>query len=138
MKEKEKKLEKKSVPEKGMKRNKTTVNFNRNKLDKTEKDKPRKSLGIKTGTDKKAKATSTTARTEGNERKEKSKKDKIPNITSKKELLSKPIGGKTLTKSKTLSSLTSQKNKGLPSATKDKKKEDKKEDKKKDNKNEKI
>ena len=81
-KEKEKKPDRKSVPEKGMKRNKTTVNFNRNKLDKTEKDKPRKSLGIKTGTDKKAKATSTTARTEGNERKEKSKKDKIPNITS--------------------------------------------------------
>ena len=134
MKEKEKKSDRKSVPEKGMKRNKTTVNFNRNKLDKSEKEKQRKSLGIKTGTDKKSKTFSTTIRTEGNEKKEKDKKDKIPKITSKKELLSKSVGGKTLSKSKTLSSLTSQKNKGLPSSTKDKKKEDKKVDKKKEEK----
>ena len=134
MKEKEKKSDRKSLPEKGMKRNKTTTNFNRNKLDKSEKDKPRKSFGMKTGTDRKNKTISTTARPEGNEKKEKDKKGKIPNITSKKELLSKSIGGKTLSKSKTLSSLMSQKSKGLPSATKDKKKEDKKENKKKEEK----
>ena len=133
MKEKEKKPDRKSVPEKGMKRNKTTVNFNRNKLDKSEKDKPRKSFGSKAGGDKKSKTISTTVRTEGNEKKEKDKKDKLPKITSKKELLSKSMGGKTLSKSKTLSSLTSQK-KGLPSAPKDKKKENKKEDKKKEEK----
>ena len=109
MKEKEKKPDRKSVPEKGMKRNKTTVNFNRNKLDKSEKDKPRKSFGSKAGGDKKSKTISTTVRTEGNEKKEKDKKDKLPKITSKKELLSKSMGGKTLSKSKTLSSLTSQK-----------------------------
>ena len=51
MEEKEKKPERRSVPEKGLKRNKTTINFKRNKMDKGEKTeidrKPRKSVAVK-------------------------------------------------------------------------------------------
>ena len=72
MKEKEKKPDRKSAPDKGLRRNKTTANFHRNKLDKTDKggDKSRKSVGPKkSGEDKKAKPDSATAKTEGNEKK---------------------------------------------------------------------
>ena len=131
MEEKEKKPERKSVPEKGMKRNKTTVSLNRSKIDKDEKGshkKERKSVGPKShGADRKTKPLATSVRTEGNE-----KKGALPKSSSKKEL-SKST--KTLTKSKTVSALITKKNKDNPPVNKDKKKEEKKkDDKKKDDK----
>jgi hypothetical protein len=130
MEEKEKKPERKSVPEKGMKRNKTTVSLNRRKIDKDEKGsnmKERKSVGPKGhGTDKKAKTLATSVRTEGNE-----KKGALPKSSSKKEL-SKST--KTLTKSKTVSTLITKKNKDITPVNKDKKKEEKKKDDKKEDK----
>ena len=130
MEEKEKKPDRKSVPEKGMKRNKTTVSLNRRKIDKDEKGsnmKERKSVGPKGhGTDKKAKTLATSVRTEGNE-----KKGALPKSSSKKEL-SKST--KTLTKSKTVSTLITKKNKDITPVNKDKKKEEKKKDDKKEDK----
>ena len=131
MEEKEKKPDRKSVPEKGMKRNKTTVSLNRSKIDKDEKGshkKERKSVGPKShGADRKTKPLATSVRTEGNE-----KKGALPKSSSKKEL-SKST--KTLTKSKTVSALITKKNKDNPPVNKDKKKEEKKkDDKKKDDK----
>ena len=109
MEEKEKKPERKSVPEKGMKRNKTTVSLNRRKIDKDEKGsnrKERKSVGPKGhDTDKKVKPLTNSVRTEGNE-----KKGALPKTSSKKEL-SKST--KTLTKSKTVSTLITKKNKDI-------------------------
>ena len=73
MKEKEKKPDKKGGAEKGLRRNKTTGNFNRSKLDKSIKgddNNPKKSVGAKkTGGNKKDKLASTSVKTEGNEKK---------------------------------------------------------------------
>ena len=97
MEEKEKKPERRSVPEKGLKRNKTTISLKRNKMDKGEKTeidrKPRKSVAVKKSDgDKKNKTNGrNNIRTEGNEKKENLKKN-----TSRKEL-SKSTA-KTLTK----------------------------------------
>ena len=113
MEEKEKKSERKSVPDKGLKRNKTTANFNRSKLAKDGDDKSRKSVGSKKpDADKKAKANlSKTIKTEGNEKKDNLQK------SNKKDLKSK-----TLTKSQTLSTLTSKRKPRFSPKKDDKKK----------------
>ena len=92
MQEKEKKPDKKGAPEKGMKRNNTTVNLNRSKIDKNEKggdkdNKSRKSMTLKKSeVDKKSKPLSTSIKTEGNV-----KKRSDVTSPSKKEALSKSI-----------------------------------------------
>ena len=130
MQEEKEKKERKSVPVKGMRRNKTTVNFNRSKLDKADKSdtKGRKSIAPKKTGEAKAKA-SEHAKTEGNEKKG------ITKSASKKDVLSKTMR-KPLTKSKTLATISPKKKNLTPK--KEKKKDDKKDDEKKDKKDDKT
>ena len=127
MHEKEKKSDRRSVPVKAMRRNKTTVNFHRSKIDKADKSdlKSRKSLAPKkTLDDKKSKLNSTAVKTEGNE-----KKTNLTKSASKKDVLSKTMK-KPLAKSKTLATLSPHRKGGLTPTKKGKKTEDKKEEKK--------
>ena len=104
MKEKEKKPDKKGGEEKGLRRNKTTANFNRSKLDKSIKgddNKSKKSVGgKKSGGDKKDKPTSTSVKTEVNE-----KKKTLAKSGSKRDVLSQ-TAKKPFNKSQTLANLT--------------------------------
>ena len=129
MQEKEKKAEKKPAgPAKVMKRNKTTVNLGRNKLNKgvkTEKstdNKLRKSMAIKTieSEAKKPKLMTMSMRTEPNEKKETTNKK-----SEKKDNLSKTLT-KSMVKSKTVARLSPRKNKRELTPTKKNKKEEKK------------
>ena len=129
MQEKEKKAEKKpAAPAKVMKRNKTTVNLGRNKLNKgvkTEKstdNKLRKSMAIKTieSEAKKPKLMTMSMRTEPNEKKETTNKK-----SEKKDNLSKTLT-KSMVKSKTVARLSPRKNKRELTPTKKNKKEEKK------------
>ena len=129
MQEKEKKAEKKPAgPAKVMKRNKTTANLGRNKLNKgvkTEKstdNKLRKSMAIKTieSEAKKPKLMTMSMRTEPNEKKETANKK-----SEKKDNLSKTLA-KSMIKSKTVARLSPRKNKRELTPTKKNKKEEKK------------
>ena len=113
MHEKEKKADRKSVPVKGIKRNKTTVNLHTNKIEKVDKAdiKSRKSLAPKKTLDEKKSKLSSAVKTEGNE-----KKTDLTKSANKKDALSKTMK-KPLTKSKTLATLSS-KRKGALTPTK--------------------
>ena len=137
MQEKEKKTEKKPTTNgeaKGLKRNKTTVNLGRNKLNKGENsEKPvdnklRKSMAIK-GTEsdvKKPKLISMSMRTEPNEKKENININKKNEKNEKKDL-SKTLA-KSMIKSKTVARLSPKKNKKELTPSKKSKKENNKKD----------